>query len=526
MDSTRISIARILDANVPLTWQEAVAVVQEVAMVSDVEAAMNGSPSLVAPETCFLTTAGEVELPEPGTGETPGAVADLLRAVLRGRDAPAALLALTGRRTDDLFDELAPFSTGPRRPVIAALAARALSPPRIAEVPAADAATLPLPPAPRPTPFATAPAAVQTSWPAPRLAHGAAERSRPASVPPPFVASRPAATVTHLATPPLAATSPAVNGDVDAAPSSELELQRLRARTLDSDAQGPRWPTRIAAGLAWRPSFPGPLVIGGGAIVLAAAFVVWRSAPGPNVVMTPKAPAAAASTPAPPAAAEPSAAASGPPTAPAVAPAAASTLSPSSAPRVSAMRPPATSLSAGAAPREAAPVAARPANAGPVAEPGRAVENAPPPSPLVATTPAAGASTPAGGGTRGARIVVSSPDAPRPAARAGRDPIRSRVPFYSATDTNVVPPVMLRQHLPSPLLEPGAELQPGGPYLELLIDESGAVEQVRLRAREPQPGQTWYRHRMLLAAAKAWQFEPARLDQQAVRYLLRVPLEP
>ncbi len=197
---------------------------------------MNGSPSLVAPETCFLTTAGEVELPEPGTGETPGAVADLLRAVLRGRDAPAALLALTGRRTDDLFDELAPFSTGPRRPVIAALAARALSPPRIAEVPAADAATLPLPPAPRPTPFATAPAAVQTSWPAPRLAHGAAERSRPASVPPPFVASRPAATVTPLATPPRTATSPAVNGGVDAAPSSELELQRLRARTLDSDA--------------------------------------------------------------------------------------------------------------------------------------------------------------------------------------------------------------------------------------------------------------------------------------------------
>jgi hypothetical protein len=85
---------------------------------------------------------------------------------------------------------------------------------------------------------------------------------------------------------------------------------------------------------------------------------------------------------------------------------------------------------------------------------------------------------------------------------------------------------MLRQQLPSPLLEPGAELQPGGPYLELLIDESGAVEQVRLRARQPQPGQTWYRHRMLLAAAKAWQFEPARLDQQAVRYLMRVPLEP
>jgi hypothetical protein len=100
------------------------------------------------------------------------------------------------------------------------------------------------------------------------------------------------------------------------------------------------------------------------------------------------------------------------------------------------------------------------------------------------------------------------------------------VSFYTATDTNVIPPVMLRQQLPSPLLEPGADVPPGGPYLELLIDENGDVEQVRLRARQPQPGQTWYRHRMLLAAAKAWQFEPARLDQLAVRYLMRVPLEP
>jgi len=83
---------------------------------------------------------------------------------------------------------------------------------------------------------------------------------------------------------------------------------------------------------------------------------------------------------------------------------------------------------------------------------------------------------------------------------------------------------MVRQQLPSALLEGAAE--PSWPFLELLIDEQGAVEQVRLRAKTPAPGQTLYRHRMLLAAAKAWQFEPARLNGQPVRYMMRVPLEP
>ncbi len=64
------------------------------------------------------------------------------------------------------------------------------------------------------------------------------------------------------------------------------------------------------------------------------------------------------------------------------------------------------------------------------------------------------------------------------------------------------------------------------PYLELLVDRAGSVEQVRLRAKQPAPGQTLYRHRMLLAAAKAWQFEPARRNGAPVRYVMRVPLEP
>lgn len=85
---------------------------------------------------------------------------------------------------------------------------------------------------------------------------------------------------------------------------------------------------------------------------------------------------------------------------------------------------------------------------------------------------------------------------------------------------------MRRQQLPSNLLEPTADVPEDWPFLEIVVDERGAVEAVRLRARSVAPGQTMYRHRMLLAAAKAWQFEPATKDGQPVRYLMRVPLEP
>lgn len=85
---------------------------------------------------------------------------------------------------------------------------------------------------------------------------------------------------------------------------------------------------------------------------------------------------------------------------------------------------------------------------------------------------------------------------------------------------------MRRQHLPSSMLESAVEAPDDWPFLELLIDAQGAVEQVRLHARQLAPGQTLYRHRMLLAAAKAWQFEPARRNGEPVRYVMRVPLEP
>ena len=64
-----------------------------------------------------------------------------------------------------------------------------------------------------------------------------------------------------------------------------------------------------------------------------------------------------------------------------------------------------------------------------------------------------------------------------------------------------------------------------GPYFEVLVDTAGRVETLRLRGRMEQ-GEPSYRYSMLLAAAKTWQFTPARRDGHPVRYVTRVIAEP
>ncbi len=71
MEPTRISIARVLALDVPLTWQDAVAVAQEAAMLSEVGAAMDDRPALVSPEACFVDASGHVDLPESTDTEAP-----------------------------------------------------------------------------------------------------------------------------------------------------------------------------------------------------------------------------------------------------------------------------------------------------------------------------------------------------------------------------------------------------------------------------------------------------------------------
>jgi hypothetical protein len=87
-------------------------------------------------------------------------------------------------------------------------------------------------------------------------------------------------------------------------------------------------------------------------------------------------------------------------------------------------------------------------------------------------------------------------------------------PVYSYGDTQVKPPRILHQQLPS---QPSPNSQSG--YFEFVVDTHGDVEALRLIS----PTQR-YHDRMLVAAAKAWKFRPALLDGRPVKYKLRVAI--
>ena len=107
-----------------------------------------------------------------------------------------------------------------------------------------------------------------------------------------------------------------------------------------------------------------------------------------------------------------------------------------------------------------------------------------------------------------------------PISEAAIDALFSDTSVYSGGNAAVVPPRMLYPRMPRAAFPaPGQVVT--GPYFEVLVDQQGGVEAVRLRGRE-QPGQTHYRAGMMLSAAKAWQFRPARLEGRPVRYVVRV----
>ena len=99
-----------------------------------------------------------------------------------------------------------------------------------------------------------------------------------------------------------------------------------------------------------------------------------------------------------------------------------------------------------------------------------------------------------------------------PATADGRSDSR----VYSEHDSGVAPPTMTYPKLPS---TPRPDTLPSDAYIEVTVDEQGLVQQVRLRSVEPTVNE-----RMIIAAAKAWQFEPARKDGIPVKYVLRVPV--
>lgn len=515
MDPTRISIARVLALDVPLSWQEAVAVTHEAAVLSEVNAAMNARPSLVTAESCFITKDGAVELPDTTEHESPEDVARLLRELLAGRDAPDEVEALAyGVAVHELSSDLAALPAGNRRAHIAKLATRAIA-----------AETAP------PTSAFDAPAARPES---PRGAHGPLEPATTPSTPPrPVLVSPRAQRPPFVATPSSGATmrppfvaAPAESSaaataralDVPAAPptpepASDAELERLRRRTVERDRASGLFAAlrRALPWLTWRSDSADPRVLGGAAVVIAALVaVVWRGQ-GATPPTPPGGDAAAAVSTAAPAASTSAAAAT---------PAVANPASPTTPPALPSIgaasngRERRATSTASASDR--APIVIGPADGATAGPTGAAVS---PTAPASTTAPPATPS-PAPTSAEPPRRVVAAPTTPAAPARAS-----SRQPLYAAGDAGVTAPVMLRQQLPSPL-EPNAAVPDDWPFLELIIDERGAVEAVRLRAPSLAPGQTLYRHRMLLAAAKAWQFDPATRDGVPVRYLLRVPLEP
>jgi hypothetical protein len=95
--------------------------------------------------------------------------------------------------------------------------------------------------------------------------------------------------------------------------------------------------------------------------------------------------------------------------------------------------------------------------------------------------------------------------------------------LYSWVTPGVQPPVLRYPSLASTALQdPSAVID--GPYFEVLVGTDGSVETVRIRGRID-PGETFYRHRMMLAAAKLWRFTPATVNGRPVRYVTRVVLD-
>jgi len=87
--------------------------------------------------------------------------------------------------------------------------------------------------------------------------------------------------------------------------------------------------------------------------------------------------------------------------------------------------------------------------------------------------------------------------------------------IYTPEEVDVEPAVLVRPHLPS---EPPASVPPEEiGVLEIVVSPSGAVEHVQLIA----PANRFH-ERMIVAAAKAWLFEPATMFGRPVRYRTRI----
>jgi TonB family protein len=102
------------------------------------------------------------------------------------------------------------------------------------------------------------------------------------------------------------------------------------------------------------------------------------------------------------------------------------------------------------------------------------------------------------------------PAQPEPPALPPAPAVPPSPRIYVATDPNVVPPMTIQQSVPA---YPTTTMGPTQGSLEVVIDETGAVESARMRASF-NPAYD----RMVLNAAREWRYRPATLDGVPVKF--------
>ena len=127
MDSTRISLARVLELGVQMSWHEAAAIVHEaLALTGPTKGAR---PNRVDADACVITRGGEVTLVGEAAKARPETIVRLLEDLLPACDTPGGLGAAYERGTAIAFlEDLGQRTTPKRRRVeIASVGIRALA---------------------------------------------------------------------------------------------------------------------------------------------------------------------------------------------------------------------------------------------------------------------------------------------------------------------------------------------------------------------------------------------------------------
>jgi TonB family protein len=124
--------------------------------------------------------------------------------------------------------------------------------------------------------------------------------------------------------------------------------------------------------------------------------------------------------------------------------------------------------------------------------------------------------------------ATPGPDSTAPAPGPVADHQESKVPLsqdrrvlrmYNALDTDVTPPVTVRQDLPRIPHGLASTMRPGEKtgVLEITIDETGVVRDAVMR----EPVNATF-DALVLEAARSWQYQPARKGGVPVRYVRRI----